>query len=123
METVSHREHREHREIIASSVACGVLRWLLIHMKIYHPICNMNRKVLPSFSVLVIAPKFGFASSNPGSANWGVLKRLIDSARNVSRKSFLNPHERWSDALTFRIGPLRKTLRPRFPRASVGLMN
>src|SRR5262249_9651752 len=103
--------------------------WLLIHMKnavetlIYHPICNMNRKVLPSFSVLVIAPKFGFANSNPGSANWGVLKRLIDSARKVSRKSFLNPHERWSEALTLRIGPLRKTLRPRFRRGVVGLMN
>src|SRR5262245_34147039 len=97
--------------------------WLLTHLKIYLSIYTMNLKFFPSFSVLVIAPNFGFANSNPGSANWGVLKRLIDSARNVSRKSFLNPHERWSDALTFRIGPLRKTLRPRLPRASVGLMN
>ena len=60
----------------------------------YHPNCIVNLNVRPSFSVLVIAPKFGLASSKPGSANCGVLKKLTDSARNVSRKSCLKVHER-----------------------------
>ena len=51
------------------------------------PSWSPSRNVRPSFSVFVICPKFGDDSSTPGSTNCGVLKKLIDSARNVSRIS------------------------------------
>jgi hypothetical protein len=84
--------------------------------------CSVNCSARPSLRVLVIWPKFGFTKSRPGSANWGVLKRLIDSARNTNclydpRLQGLN-----TEAFTLLMPPLRKTLRPRFPALSVGWM-
>src|SRR6266853_2055311 len=53
--------------------------------------CSVNWKLRPSFSVFVILPKAGELRSGLGFANCGVLKKLIDSARNVtchSERSF-----------------------------------
>ena len=62
--------------------------------------CSPKRNVRPSFRVFVICPKFGDDSSTPGSTNCGVLKKLIDSARNVSRISDRTAQTRESDAFT-----------------------
>ena len=69
-----------------------------------------NWNVLPSFNVLVIWPKLEDASSLPGAANCGVLKKLIDSARNARLFSPDTFHMRVSDAFTFRMPPFRNTL-------------
>src|SRR5437016_892892 len=84
--------------------------------------CNVNWKLRPSFRVFVILPNAGELKSGFGSANWGVLKKLIDSARRVARQSELSVHDRASAAFMLRIPPRRKVLKPRLPRASVGPM-
>ena len=50
--------------------------------RLYHRNFSWKRKVRPSFRVLLIWPKLGEVMVLPGSANCGVLKKLMDSARN-----------------------------------------
>src|SRR5262249_25333444 len=82
--------------------------------------CTVNWKLRPSFNVLVILPNAGELKSGLGSANWGVLKKLIDSARKVRVVSECRGHERASAAFMLRIPPRRKVLNPRLPRKSFG---
>lgn len=70
--------------------------------------------------MLLIWPKLGDVSDVVGSANWGVLKKLIDSARKVSRKSCGRAKVRQRAALTLAILPLRKVLRPSVPARRCG---
>ena len=74
----------------------------------------------PSFSVLVICPKFGAVRFRPGSANCGVLERLIASARMVMLQSRGRVQVRPNEAFKFAILPFRKVLRPRLPAISTG---
>src|SRR5882672_12741472 len=81
-----------------------------------------NWKVRPSFSVLAIWPKLGEVKSVPGSANCGVFRKLMDSARKVRLLSGARAQVRDKDAFMFRIPPRRNTPTPRFPRDSFGPM-
>src|ERR1700693_2264061 len=83
---------------------------------------RVNWKVRPSFSELVILPKAGELRSGLGLANCGVLKRLIDSARNVACHSERSVQDRARAAFMLRMPPRRKVLKPRLPRESVGAM-
>ena len=74
----------------------------------------------PSFSVFVICPKFGAVRLRPGSANWGVLERLIASARMVMFQSRGRVQVRPNEAFKFAILPFRKVSRPRLPAISMG---
>src|SRR5206468_9143022 len=79
-----------------------------------------KRNVRPSFSVFVICPKFGAVRLRPGSANWGVLERLIASARMVMFQSRGRVQVRPNEAFKFAILPFRKVSRPRLPAISMG---
>src|SRR2546428_667912 len=81
---------------------------------------KVNWKLRPSFKVLVILPNAGELKSGLGSANWGVLKKLIDSARKVRLVSERSGHERARAAFMLRMPPRRKVLNPRLPRESFG---
>ena len=76
----------------------------------------------PSLRVLLICAKFGLVSSLPGSANCGVLLRLIASTRNLMRQSAPRLQSREIPALRLEIFPLRKVLRPRLPHISAGAL-
>src|SRR5438309_9708048 len=81
---------------------------------------KVNWKLRPSFNVLVILPNAGELKSGLGSANWGVLKKLIDSARKVRVISERSGQERARAAFMLRMPPRRKVLNPRLPRESFG---
>src|SRR5439155_23476182 len=85
-----------------------------------NPNRRRKRKVRPSFSVLVICPKFGAVRFRPGSANCGVWERLIASARMVMFQSRGRVQVRPNEAFKFAILPFRKVLRPRLPAIPTG---
>src|SRR5438093_11683431 len=91
-----------------------------VEVKYQNPSRSRNRNVRPSFRVFVICPKFGDVRARPGSANWGVLERLIASARMVMFQSRGRVQVRPNEAFRFAILPLRKVLRPRLPAISIG---
>ena len=63
-------------------------------------------------------PKLGDVRLVVGSANWGVLKKLTDSALKVSRFSLPTIQLRERLALTLAILPLRKVRSPSVPAKS-----
>ena len=77
----------------------------------------------PSLSVLVIWPKLGEVRSVTGSANCGVLRRLMDSARKVRLFSGARVQVRDIAAFRLRMPPRRKVPAPRLPRDSFGPIN
>ena len=81
---------------------------------------NWKRYVSHSLSVLLIWAKLGEARVMPGSANCGVLRKLIDSLRSSIDHSEPIGTRRESDALTLAILPLRNVLPPRLPACSPG---
>src|SRR5438046_10047270 len=81
---------------------------------------KVNWKLRPSFNVLVILPNAGELKSGLGSANWGVLKKLIDSARKVRFISERSGQERARAAFRLRMPPRGKGLNPSLPRKSFG---
>src|SRR5438876_9935733 len=91
-----------------------------VEVKYQNPSRSRNRNVRPSFRVFVICPKFGDVRARPGSANWGVLERLIASARMVMFQSRGRVQVRPNEAFKFAILPFRKVLRPRLPAISTG---
>src|SRR5207237_6493214 len=64
--------------------------------------------------------KFGDVRLSPGSANCGVLDRLMASARSVALQSCGSVHVRLSAAFQLAIFPLRNALRPILPAIRVG---
>src|SRR5262249_28008450 len=86
-----------------------------------NPSRSRKRNERPSFSVLVICPKFAAVRLRPGSANWGVFERLMASAGRVMLQSPGRAEVRPKGAFKFAIFPFRKVLRPRFPAISMGV--
>lgn len=93
---------------LAGGLTASLRPWALIRFSKAEPQRELERPA--SFKVLVICPKLEDASSLPGAANCGVLRRLIDSTRKVRLFSPDTFQVRASDAFTFRIPSLRNTL-------------
>src|ERR1700686_2741115 len=111
------QNRKDHRDNPEPQIAHRIMPSLLQNRS-----CSVNWKLRPSFRVLVILPKAGELRSGLGLANCGVLKKLIDSARNVACHSDRSVQERASAAFMLRMPPLRNVLKPRLPRESVGAM-